>query len=182
MYTFANGKVRLRELRLEDATVYARWFNDFEITRNLVSPRPYSVAEEEAWIRHEAESGNYTFAIEAIDGPEPLLIGNCAIHKPDWRSRQAEVGIVVGEHDYLGRGYGTAALQLLLEYGFGELNLHRIHLNVYAFNARAIRSYEKVGFTLEGTEREALFRDGQYHDVWIMSILLPEWQAIVATT
>lgn len=179
MYTFQNELVRLRAVEEEDAQDYTRWFNDYEITRNLVSPRPYSLEDELAHIRRIPESGNYVFGIEAIDGDKSLHIGNCAIHKPDWRNRSADVGIVIGERTHLGRGYGTAAMKLLLEYGFGELNLHRVSLRVYDFNARARRSYEKCGFQLDGTLRDDLFRDGVYHDVHVMSILRSKWDALV---
>jgi RimJ/RimL family protein N-acetyltransferase len=94
----------------------------------------------------------------------------------DWISRNAEVGIVIGEKDYWNKGYGSEAMQLMLKHGFETLNLHRIWLRVYGFNTRAIRAYEKSGFVHEGRKREASFIQGKYHDVLIMSVLQPEWK------
>lgn len=77
----------------------------------------------------------------------------------------------------LGQGPRHRCDEELVEFGFGELRLERIKLRVYDFNAGARRSYAKVGFSVEGTERHATFRRGTYHDDHIMSILRDEWLA-----
>ncbi len=94
------------------------------------------------------------------------------MHNIDWKNRSAELlGIFTGEKEYWGQGYGSDAINALLRFAFREMNLHRIYLHVHDYNERAIRCYEKCGFQLEGRQREALFRDGRYHDVLLMSIL-----------
>ena len=65
----------------------------------------------------------------------------------------------------------------MLQHGFETLNLHRIYLRVYSTNPRARRSYEKAGFVLEGTLREAVYRHGKYADIHVMSVLRSEWSA-----
>ena len=87
------------------------------------------------------------------------------------------MGIIIGEPEQLGKGYGTEALMLLLGYSFDELNLHRVFLRVVDFNQRAIESYLKCGFSKEGRLRDAIFLDGDYHDVVVMSILEEEFRA-----
>jgi RimJ/RimL family protein N-acetyltransferase len=77
-----------------------------------------------------------------------------------------------------GHGYGTDALDAIADFGFGELRLERIWLDVFTDNARARRSYEKAGFTLEGTQRRAFYRRGQYRDAHRMSLLHAEWEAL----
>jgi RimJ/RimL family protein N-acetyltransferase len=77
-----------------------------------------------------------------------------------------------------GKGYGSEAMRLMLDYGFGILNLHRIELDVFAFNERAIRAYEKLGFQKEGIKRDCLFYEYEYHDAIIMSILADEFKQI----
>jgi RimJ/RimL family protein N-acetyltransferase len=74
-----------------------------------------------------------------------------------------------------GRGLGTEATRLLLGYAFEHLPLHRIELEVYAFNPRARRAYEKAGFVVEGRRRDALLYDGERVDAIVMSVLRPEW-------
>ena len=118
----------------------------------------------------------YQFAICLRDGGEP--IGTIGLHAVDQKHGSATMGIAIGEPDLWSKGYGTDALQALLDFGFGTLRLERIALDVYAYNERARRSYEKCGFVLEGTARKALFRDGKRHDVHQMGILRDEWAAL----
>ena len=77
-----------------------------------------------------------------------------------------------------GKGIGKAALSLILEYAFSELNLHRVFLNVFSFNKRAIKLYEKMGFMHEGVLRQAFYRAGDWHDIVIMSILKNEYLSV----
>jgi RimJ/RimL family protein N-acetyltransferase len=86
-------------------------------------------------------------------------------------------GIVIGEETDRGKGYGTDALNAICDFGFGELRLERIYLDVFADNARGQRSYAKAGFVLEGTQRRAHFTDGDFVDVHRMSLLRGEWLA-----
>ena len=115
----------------------------------------------------------FLFGIRTLDGDQ--LIGNCSLMQTDWRNRKAVLGIGIGDKAYWGKGYGSEATALLMEYAFDELNLHRVELEVYDFNERARRAYEKVGFVHEGICREALFRDGAYHDIHIMGLLREDW-------
>jgi RimJ/RimL family protein N-acetyltransferase len=180
MYTFQNNRVRLRALTSSDIEANVLWMNDVEVTRNLGRVGRFSYEQEAAYVERAQHNtaDHYGFAIEAIEGPQPKYIGNIDLFSFDQRNRQAELGIMIGDHDYWGKGYGPAAIQLLLEFGFGELNLHRIYLRVYDFNKRGIRAYEKVGFKVEGIARQAAYSEGAYHDDYEMSILKPEWEAL----
>jgi RimJ/RimL family protein N-acetyltransferase len=82
----------------------------------------------------------------------------------------------VGEREYWGRGYGTEAMRLVLQFAFQELNLHRVSLGVFAYNERAIRSYEKAGFRIEGRLRQGIHRVNQRWDEVVMGILRSEWE------
>lgn len=84
--------------------------------------------------------------------------------------RRASFAILLGP-DYVGQGIGVRATRLALSYGFRELGLNRVELNVWAFNTRAIHAYEKAGFVIEGRRREAVFHDGRFHDELIMGAL-----------
>ena len=84
---------------------------------------------------------------------------------------------MIGEKECWGRGYGTDALRTLVRFGFEEMNLNRIALDVYDFNERAIASYLKTGFAEEGRRRKDIYRDGRYVDVVMMSVLRAEWEA-----
>ena len=93
----------------------------------------------------------------------------------DWGSRDAFAGIGIGEREFWGKGYGSDAIQLLLRYAFTELNLQRVSLTVFEFNQRAQRSYEKVGFRLEGRQRQIMQREGRRWDILYMGILREDW-------
>jgi RimJ/RimL family protein N-acetyltransferase len=86
------------------------------------------------------------------------------------------MGISLGDREYWGKGYGSDAMRLLLRYAFHELNLHRVSLNVFEYNPRAIRSYEKVGFVHEGRMRKFLNREGKRWDILYMGITRQEWE------
>jgi RimJ/RimL family protein N-acetyltransferase len=168
-------KTRLRALEQEDLPRCVRWFNDPELRRFLVMRYPLSMAEEERWWAsrlQQEQTGDHALAIEAEDGTH---IGNIGLHNIEFENGRAMLGIAIGEKAYWGQGYGTDAIQAMLNWAFGYLNLHRVYLTVYAYNERAIRCYERCGFRHEGTMRQARYVDGQYHDEWMMAILRDEF-------
>ncbi len=170
--------VFLRATERDDLERYTAWFNDARVTRYLLMDTPFSLTQEEAWFeRMTAAQGreNFHFAICLRETGEP--IGTIGLHGVDLKQGTATMGIAIGEPDLWSRGHGSDALRALLDYGFGTLRLERIALDVYAFNERARRSYEKCGFVLEGTARKALFRNGKRHDIQQMAILREEWAA-----
>jgi RimJ/RimL family protein N-acetyltransferase len=140
---------------------------------------PLSTTEEDAWFDEMMRSAaeQHPLAIELRDGDDWRLAGNAGRFHIEWTNRSAEFGIFIGDKSLWDKGYGTEVLQLFLQHAFDTLNLNRIYLRVFATNARAKRSYEKAGLVPEGTLRRAVFRNGQYIDVHIMSILRSEWRA-----
>jgi len=168
--------VRLRAIEREDIPTFVRWFNDPEVRRYILVYEPMSRAKEERWFEEQLSRQNeILLGIEVKDGDRWVHIGNIGLHRIDWKNRFAVLGVVIGEKAYWGRGYGTEAVRTLLRFAFLELGLHRVELETYSFNPRAIRCYEKAGFRHEGTRRQALYRDGVFHDVFIMGILRDEF-------
>jgi RimJ/RimL family protein N-acetyltransferase len=172
-----GNNVLLGPVKREYIESYLKWFNDPEITQYLTIFRPLTRMMEEDWIENlKNRKDTIAFAIIIRDGTGvEKLIGNCGLHEIDWKNRVGEVGIIIGEKEYQGKGYGTEAMELLLEYGFKTVNLNRIQLRVYEFNSRAIGSYNKIGFVEEGRMRQVMFIKGEYHDAIFMSILQEEW-------
>jgi RimJ/RimL family protein N-acetyltransferase len=113
--------------------------------------------------------------LAVVDAATGACVGEIVFN--DWdagnRACNLRILLIAAGHD---RGLGTDALRTFLGYGFEELGLHRVHLEVYTFNPRARRAYEKVGFVAEGTLRDALHYDGTWVDATVMSILAPEWE------
>jgi UDP-4-amino-4,6-dideoxy-N-acetyl-beta-L-altrosamine N-acetyltransferase len=174
-----GSMTRLRRIERQDIPTFVRWFGDPEVREFLMINRPISTAEEEKWFERKLEEeDSEIFAIETTDGTH---IGNIELMDVDLRHRHAELGIVIGEKAYWGKGYGSDAIRALLAFGFEEMNLHRVFLRVYEDNARAIRAYEKCGFRQEGCLREASFRKGKYWDELVMGMLSHEFGATART-
>lgn len=132
-------------------------------------------------LEHEAEtvnlsrqSGGTIFGIFAL--PEVKLIGLCGIYKVNLRNRTGELGISIFDKEYWGKGYGTEASKLTVDYGFRFLNLHTIQLTTFSYNRRAIRSYIKAGFKEIGRWREALQVAGKRYDEVYMECLGSEFE------
>lgn len=162
----------LRPLASGDLRRCVKWFSDPQVVRFLGRSTPVTLAEEERWFReYRRRSDEQIFAIEV----ERQHVGNLGLHKVDRVHRKAELGIVIGEAAYWSRGYGSDAVRTALRYGFGELGLNKISLDVIEYNERGIRSYEKVGFQREGVHREEIFKDGRFFNVLRMGILAREF-------
>jgi RimJ/RimL family protein N-acetyltransferase len=166
--------VRLAGQHPEDAQILARWSEDAEYMRLVDSDwvRPHTVEECAAT---RATANFVEFRIRTLS--EDKLIGFVAVHSIEWNNRVGEISIGIGDVTCWGQGYGTDALRVILGYAFQELNLDRIWLTVIASNARAIHTYEKVGFRHEGALRQAVYRDGQRYDMLVMGLLRAEWCA-----
>ncbi len=167
-------RIYLRPLDVDDLDRCLRWINDPEILSTLGRREPMGRAAEKEWLEGQYKSDRHmNLAIVVADGDRH--IGNCGFNAIDYVNRNAIFGILIGDKDAWGQGYGPEAARLILKYGFEELGLHRIGLEAYSHNARALRAYEKAGFIHEGTLRESYFRHGTFHDTIVMSILASEW-------
>jgi RimJ/RimL family protein N-acetyltransferase len=162
---------------------FSSWDRDSEFRRLLDDEPPclWSAKKIKEWFEkdsYEGDESGISFFIRTLQ--EDRLIGFIGLWDWDktWSHGDAEVGIGIGDRTSWGKGYGTDALRVILCYGFTELNLRRITLGVFEYNKRAIRSYEKAGFILEGRQRKALYRDGSRVDIIYMGILREEWQAL----
>ena len=175
--------VRLRATERTDIPTFQRWINDPEVVEFLSNIFPYSLEAETAWFKSvlKRPMAEHPLVIDlrlthGKNGKsEWLPIGNCAFMGITDIHRSAEVGIFLGEKEYWSQGYGTEAMRLMLNFGFEDLNLHRIWLRVLESNHRARKSYLKSGFIEEGRFRKAEFRYGFYNDIILMSILQEEW-------
>ena len=102
-------------------------------------------------------------------------IGNIGLHNIHQIFRSAEIGILIGEKDVWGQGYGTDAIRLLTYHAFNRLNLNRLASGAVSKNIGSIRAFEKAGFSREGVSRQAYFCQGQYEDCINMGLLRSEW-------
>jgi RimJ/RimL family protein N-acetyltransferase len=173
----AHGRVYLRPAERDDVPRFVTWLNDARTSRTLALVAPMSIAMEEGWFERAVQAqgrDQYHFVACLLEDDRP--IGTIGLHDLDLENGSASLGIAIGDPADTGKGYGTEMIRALVGWAFATLRLERIWLDVYAFNPRARRVYERVGFVHEGTLRHAIFREGQFMDVDRMSILASEWR------
>lgn len=165
-------KCYLSPIDIADAEIFAEWLNDLEVTINLqLYNAVINTDAEQAFLSSLSKEHNYSI----IDLETNGLIGNCGFLEIDNLNQTAEAGIFIGDKNYWGKGYGTEALSLLLDYGFKALNFHNVILRSYEFNKRAIKAYTKIGFREIGIRREALLRNRERFDVIYMDIVAEDF-------
>lgn len=168
-------KVVLRPIRMSDAPRFVKWFNDPEVNR-FMNYRGLTLAFERKHIRNRLKvrvSDNLHFCIDTKEG---IHIGACSLEGISKVHKRASFGIIIGDKKYWDRGLGSEAARIIIDYGFKKLKLHRITLDVYAYNPRAIKVYKRLGFKAEGIKREHAFWRGKFYDAYEMGLLDREWK------
>lgn len=173
-----HGKlVRLAAPDLDDLETIASW-QDHSVFMRFADTDPIKPVTadrlREFWAGMADGRNSTLFHVRTIASDK--LIGTVGLFEIRWNNGTGVLGVGIGEQEYWGGGYGTEACKLVIDYGFNELNLHRIELNVTDYNSRAIRAYEKLGFVHEGTRRQAGKRDGQRYDILDFGLLVDEWK------
>ncbi len=171
--TMLEGRtVRLTRLNEDDVQQVLLWRNSIELKR-LTGPGPFlplTVSDVDI----QSTPTTVQFAIRSMETGG--LIGYIALSNIAWSTRTADLGIYIGQIANRGKGWGTEAISLLLDYAFDELNLHRVQLDVVDYNSAAIRAYDQLGFFNEGVRRQHGERDGKRYDVLLFGVLAGEWR------
>jgi RimJ/RimL family protein N-acetyltransferase len=171
-----GNKVYLRPISLEDTDLYFRMLFDREARRLTGTQNSFTREQISRYIEGKSQDSSSLLLLIALKETDEV-IGDIALQSIDSYNRNANIRIAINEPRHQGKGFGSEALLLLLDYGFGIVNLHRIELNVFSYNERAIHTYEKLGFKREGVQRDALYYNHEYHDSILMSILEDEYRA-----
>lgn len=170
-----GDRVILRPITVDDAADMFASLSDTESMRLTGTQETYTFEQVQNYCRRlETADDRTDYAIILKD--DPTYLGEVVLNNIDWHNHSANFRIALASKNIFGKGYGTEATRLILEYGFRILKLHRIELEVYDFNPRAQHVYEKVGFIKEGVRRDVLLWEGQYHSAIVMSILAHEFQ------
>src|SRR5690625_2159211 len=173
---FESSRLKLRKMTLEDTELYHKWRNDLEVM-HFTNPSldVYPMEMTKKFVEQVILDSHNAKSYLLVEKENEQSIGIVSLTNIDYKNRNAECIIDIGEKDYWGKGFGSEGLMLLLDYAFYEMNLHRVSLRVFSFNERAIRMYTKLGFSQEGNSRQSLFRDGKWHDIVHMGILQSEY-------
>ncbi len=176
MSHFLDGeRVYLRAIAVSDASPeYLSWLNDEETTRGLSSGLfPSNMDELKAFLDRITVNRN-AIMLAICDKTNNQHIGNIKLDNFDWVGRTCELGLLIGNKNYWGKGIGYEVCMLALEYAFDDLNIRKVLLAVYENNPAAINLYKKLGFVEEGRLRQHIFEGGQYYDKFFMGIFAEE--------
>ena len=171
--------VALGPLRRDLLPIYQRWINDLGTMRTLgLPPLPMTSEKEQEWYDRQSKTDNDApFTIYERETLRP--IGNTGVHGVDHRNRTATFGIMIGEPECRGKGYGTETTRLMLDYAFIALGLHNVMLTVFEFNAAGIAAYKKAGFKEIGRRRRCRMMGGKLWDEIYMDCLSSEFESPV---
>jgi diamine N-acetyltransferase len=170
-----TGKhITLRAIERDDLPRYVGWLNNPEVTHHLTLYLPINSDNEAEWYENQRKDPTtQNFALVVNEGH--IHIGSVGLMAINHKEQNAELGIVIGDKNHWGKGYGQEAIELLLPFAFEEMNLHRVYLRVDVTNTQGIRCYEKCGFVKEGQLRDAVYHRGHFEDQLIMSVLRSEY-------
>ena len=169
----AGERVTLRPLNADDALIMHASLGDSETNRLTGTQKEHTLEEvQRHCTRIERARDRLDYGIVAQDG----LIGEVVLSELDRTNSIASFRMAIWLPEHCNKGLGSEAIALMINHAFGTIGLNRIELEVYAFNPRARHVYEKVGFVLEGTRREAFWWDGEPVDAHIMAMLRSDFE------
>ncbi|MDT3699957.1 MAG: GNAT family protein [Thermincola sp.] len=173
-----NGdKVIIRTMKRPDIPLLVKWKNDDEIA-DFVRGAPIHTTYDIENRRYEKGLREYDAVRLIIETLPGRPIGFISISDIDKDNQKADLGMLIGEKEYWSQGYGSDTLITLLRHLFFDLGFNRISLEVFEYNTRAKKVYEKIGFKVEGIERQGLLRKNQYYDIYLMGILQEDFENI----
>ncbi len=170
-----GNKIYLRATEPGDAELVARSENHPDPRQTLYYALPVSPRRIEERLRNTlTDPSTIQFTIVAKENDTP--IGTTSFVRIDWVGRMATFYIAIADKDNWSKGYGSEATRMMIDYAFGTLNWNRIQLHVSTENEAAVHAYQKAGYQIEGTLRQAMFHDNHYSDFYVMGILREDWQ------
>lgn len=174
----AGERVALGPLRRDLLPLYQRWINDFGTLRTLATPpHPLTMEGETAWYERAAMPDASTVHFTIYEAASWRPVGILHLREINHRNRTAAFGLMIGDPASRGKGYGTEATRLMLDYAFTALGLHSVMLTCYAFNQAGQRAYVKAGFREFGRRRECHLMGGKLWDEIYMECLASEFES-----
>ena len=180
IWNIAGDKIALGPQQRDLVPTYLRWMNDFEVVKTLSTPLlPRTFEAQEEWFLESSKEDPKNTIFTIFERATKRAVGNAGLHDINQKHGTAVFGIVIGEKDCWGKGYGTEATKLVLDYAFTAVGLHAISLHVDARNVRGQKAYERAGFKLVGRLRESRRVGGTVQDSVIMDCLATEFESPV---
>ena len=170
MKTIEGKNVLLRPITAEDTPLIVKWRNTEEVRKNFIFREPFTEEMHKRWLDTKVASGEVIQYI-IVDKSDSKPVGSIYFRDVNLKNRSAEYGLFIGEKSARGRGIGTEAISLFIDFGFRTLHFHRISMRVLDNNEGSIRANKKVGFEQEGIFRDMEYLNGEYRDVIFMAKL-----------
>lgn len=170
-----RGKiVTLRPPTKDDLPHFIEWLADMDVTRYLGRRSPPSTESEEDWYKRMGEDEHHVVWVMEVGGK---AVGVTGIHGIDWINSHATTGIMIGDKEHWRKGVASEAMALRTRYAFRELNLHKLKSSAFMKNEGSRRALQKAGYRQSGVQREEMFREGAWHDMWVAEVLRSEWES-----
>ncbi len=167
-----GSKVFLRPMTLEDTDDIVRWRNKERVRSNFIYQAMFTREGHLNWIQTMIEPGK-VIQFMICDAETGQAVGSVYFRDIDDVHRKAEYGIFIGEDSAIGKGFGSEAAKLAIQYGFETMKLHKIMLRVFSHNLSAIKSYENAGFMKEAYLKDEVCINGTFRDLILMGIINP---------
>jgi RimJ/RimL family protein N-acetyltransferase len=179
--TLTSQRVTLKPLTEYDMPYFVKWYSDPEIMRLTGDVEPLTQEKYAQWYRNTCNDANKVWFTIVVNENQ-RVIGDAGLLRMFRPWQTTDMGVVIGEKDMWGQGYGTDAGRRLLQYVFYDLGFHRVAIGVVGFNTRAVRFWTGLGFQQEGVQREGYYCDNTYSDFIMMSILEDEYRQKYGST
>jgi len=174
-YLFLRGnKIYLRPISENDVDWICQGENSPDVREAMFFSLPITLSREKEKIQQYLESQE-SIVLIIVENETNIPIGQTAFFRIDYISRSTIFYLVIFNSDYWSLGIGSEVTEVMINYAFQTLNLNRIQLHVCAENTPAIKIYQRTGFVKEGVLRQAMYRNGNYVDFWVMGMLRQDW-------
>lgn len=166
-----GDKIVLREITLEDTDNIIKWRNSPKVKKNFCIQTDFTVEEHTNWFYSMIKTGKVKQFI-IVDKISDVDVGSVYLRDIDYNNKKAEYGIFIGEDSCRGKGFGSEAAKLIIEFAFKTLKLHKVFLRVFKENEAGIHSYKNAGFNIEGTFKDDIcLGENRYKDMIFMAII-----------
>ena len=171
-------KIDLTEYREGDGSDFAVWQWDKKMMAGIPEDifHPFQEKDWGAMFEDTQSNSDFSFVIRRIEDSQ--AVGFISLSGIKVKNRNGVIGLAVMDPASRRQGYAHEAMQLLLAFAFDHIGLHKVRLSVHGYNTAAIKLYEKLGFILEGTNRESVFHEGRWYPQYDYGLLQKEWRVL----
>jgi RimJ/RimL family protein N-acetyltransferase len=178
VFPFIEGEnIYLSPSNIDNIHLYTKWMNDPQLRKYARYDIPQTVEEVKKKFEPTKEEVKRNIFFEIWHKKDNKLIGYVCFIRIDWFTRNAHIFYLIGDTDYWGQNFATEAAKLVVNYGFNELNLHKITARTFSQNKASLRVAEKIGFKYDITLKQEAYIDGEYVDALHYVIFKNEWKS-----